>query len=193
MNKAPAFISYVVLVHGGSYQKFLEKLNKELPSVKIIFCKKVAVHYYILQLEDHTALPITQKQLASLPLMAFREEFSSYVIFKGMKGLKTTLSRMCEEKDEDDASVELIEKMLTPFEKGLVLDISNISTLEYQERMENNMGIATTTLKDKKDIESLNTLNKLFCLDKVKIDDKDVDLKEIVKTKFSKKWTIGVL
>ena len=28
MDKAPAFISYVVLVHGGTQKAFLEKLNK---------------------------------------------------------------------------------------------------------------------------------------------------------------------
>ena len=55
-----------------------------------------------MQLEDHSATPITKKQLANLPIMAFREEFSSFLIFKGGKGLKTTLTRMCQEEDEDD-------------------------------------------------------------------------------------------
>lgn len=194
MDKAPAFISYVVLVHGGTQKAFLEKLNKEFPKIRVMFCKKIAIHYYVMQIEDRSETPITKKQLASLPLMAFREEFSSFLIFKGGKGLKTTLSRMCGEKDEDDASIELIEKMLTPFEKSQILNLAEAESLEYEEPLkEGEPGVMTTIIRNKEEIKSMQTLNKLFGLDKVTINNEDIDLKEMVKTKFSKKWTIGVM
>ena len=126
--------------------------------------------------------------------MAFREEFSSFLIFKGGKGLKTTLSRMCEEKDEDDASIELIEKMLTPFEKSQILNLAEAESLEYEEPLKDGEpGVMTTIIRNKEEIKSMQTLNKLFGLDKVTINNEDIDLKEMVKTKFSKKWTIGVM
>jgi len=194
MDKAPAYISYVVLVHGGTYQKFLQQLTKDFPQLKIIFCKKIAIHYYVMQLEDHSETPLTKKQIMGLPVMAFREEFSSFLIFKGGKGLKTTLTRMCEEKDEDDASIELVEKMLTPFEKSQILNLAEATSLEYEEPLkEGSKETVTTIIKNKEEIKSMQTLNKLFGLDKVTIDNEDIDLKEMVKTKFSKKWTIGVM
>lgn len=194
MDKAPAFISYVVLVHGGTQKNFLERIKKEFPELRVVFCKKIAIHYYIMQLEDHSATPITKKQLASLPLMAFREELSSFLIFKGGKGLKTTLARMCEEKDEDDASIELIEKMLTPFEKSQILNLADAESLEFEEPIEEGKpGTVVTIIKNKEEIRSMKTLNKLFSLDKVTIDNEDIDLKEMVRTKFDKKWTIGVM
>ena len=51
----------------------------------------------------------------------------------------------------------------------------------------------TTIIRNKEEIKSMQTLNKLFGLDKVTINNEDIDLKEMVKTKFSKKWTIGVM
>ena len=194
MDKAPAFISYVVLVHGGSQKKFLERLKKECPELRIVFCKKIAIHYYVMQLEDHSATPITKKQLANLPIMAFREEFSSFLIFKGGKGLKTTLTRMCQEEDEDDASIELVEKMLTPFEKSQILNLAEAEKLEFEEPIgEGKEGTITTIIKNKEELKSMQTLNKIFNLDKVTIDNEDIDLKEMVRTKFTKKWTIGVM
>lgn len=194
MDKAPAFISYVVLVHGGTYQKFLQQIVKDFPQLRIVFCKKVAIHYYIIQLEDHSETPVTKKQIASLPIMAFREELSSFLIFKGGKGLKTTLSRMCEEKEEDDASIELVEKMLTPFEKSQILNLAEAECLEFEESLgEGNKGTQTTIIRNKEEIKSIETLNKLFSLDKVTIDNEDIDLKELVRTKCDKKWTIGVM
>ena len=50
-EQLPAFISHTVLVHGGSYSAFIEKLQKTLPQLQIKFAKRVKVHYYILQLE----------------------------------------------------------------------------------------------------------------------------------------------
>jgi hypothetical protein len=194
MDKTPAFISYVVLVHGGSYQKFLQQVVKSFPELRVVFCKKVAIHYYIVQLEDHSETPVTKKQIAGLPIMAFREELSSFLIFKGGKGLKTTLSRMCEEEEDDDASIELVEKMLTPFEKSQILNLAEADSLEFEEPLgEGQKGTKVTTIYDKNEIKSIETLNKLFRLDKVKINKEDIDLKELVKTKFDKKWIIGVM
>lgn len=194
MDKAPAYISYVVLVHGGTYQKFLQQLTSNFPQLKIVFCKKIAIHYYVLQLEDHGETPITKKQVIGLPIMAFREELSSFIIFKGGKGLKTTLSRMCEEEDEDDASIELVEKMLTPFEKSQILNLAEAEKLEFEEpAKDGEKGTVITIINNKEEIKSMQTLNKLFSLDKVTIDNEDIDLKESVKTKFDKKWTIGVM
>lgn len=194
MDKAPAYISYVVLVHGGTYQQFLQKIVKDFPDLAVKFCKKIAVHYYIIQLEDHSEKPIDPKKILNLPIMAFREEFSSFLIFKGGKGLKTTLSRMCEEKEDDDASIELVEKMLTPFEKSQILNLDEASSLKFEEPLQDKKdGVMTTIIKSKEEIQSIKTLNKLFTLDKVTIDDEDIDLKEEVRTRFDKKWTIGVM
>ena len=101
---------------------------------------------------------------------------------------------MCEEKDEDDASIELIEKMLTPFEKSQILNLAEAESLEYEEPLKDGEpGVMTTIIRNKEEIKSMQTLNKLFGLDKVTINNEDIDLKEMVKTKFSKKWTIGVM
>lgn len=194
MDKAPAYISYVVLVHGGNYKSFLKELTATYPQLVIKFCKKVSVHYYILQLEDHSEKAIEKKEIAKLPIMAFREELSSFLIFKGAKALGTTLKRMCVAEKEDDASIELIEQMLTPFEKSQILNLDEAQTLKYSEKIEGkDAGITTSIISGKDNITSIKTLCKLFDLDKVTVDEVDKDLKKLTKEKATKKWTIGVL
>ena len=71
-NQLPALISHTVLVHAGSYNDFISKLVSKYPDQKIVFVKRVAIHYYILQLEDNSTAGIKKQELYDLPLMALR-------------------------------------------------------------------------------------------------------------------------
>ena len=80
----PANISHVVIVHGGSYNDFLNKINTKYPNLLMRFTKKVATHYYIIQLEDEGVTEVTKQELYDLPIIAMREEFSGYIFFKSV-------------------------------------------------------------------------------------------------------------
>ena len=189
---APAYISHTVLVHAGSYRDFLTKLTTNLPQLQIKFVKKVSIHYYILQLEDHSAEPkgISKKEIYQLPLMAFREEFSSFIFFKTIKAYNNVLKRMCGAPDNKDANYDLVQNMLTPFEKSVLLDLENAKSIGFETEDETTKLKTSTTIYSKEEINSMKTLNKIFSLNKVKIDGEEKDLTSIVKDKY--KWTIGV-
>ena len=190
--KAPAYISHTVLVHAGSYRDFLTKLTTNLPQLQVKFVKKVSIHYYILQLEDHSEEPkgISKQDIYKLPLMAFREEFSSFIFFKTIKAYNNVLKRMCGAPDNKDANYDLVQHMLTPFEKSVLLDLENANSLGIETEEENTKLKTSTTYYSKEEINSVKTLNKIFSLNKVKVNGEDKDLTSIVKEKY--KWTIGV-
>ena len=92
MAKVPAFISHTVLIHAGSYKDFTVKLTTKYPKLAIKFVKKIAIHYFIVQLEDHNDKAISNKEIYNnLPIMALREEFSGFIFFKSTKAYNNVL------------------------------------------------------------------------------------------------------
>lgn len=181
---APALISHTVLVHAGSYKDFLSKLTTQYPDLHIRFVKRVAIHYYILQLEDGSKEGISKQKIYDLPIMALREEFSSYIFFKNTKSYNNVLKRMCKaNEDEERACYLLTQHMMTPFEKSVLLNLEEAQSITYTE------GDTTTTSFKHEDIVSMNMLNKLFGLEKVEVDRKEKDFVELAKTL---EWKIGI-
>ena len=190
--KAPAYISHTVLVHAGSYKDFIKKLTTNFPQLQIKFVKKLSVHYYILQLEDHSdgLKGISKKEIYKLPLMAFREEFSSFIFFKNIKSYNNVLKRMCGAPKNKDANYDLVQHMLTPFEKSILLDLENAKKLEMEITDAMTDVKENIIINSQEEIKSMRTLSRIFSLSKVKIDEQEKDLTSIVKDKY--KWTIGV-
>lgn len=183
-NKMPANISYTVIVHAGSYQEFQKKMHNETPKLVMRFIKKVAVHYYIIQLED---LGDTSKtDIYSLPIMAMREEFSSYIFFKQVRSYNNVLRIMCNAKENDEAAYDLLQHMLTPFEKRKMLELDDAKTMEIHE-MKDKTEVCSTYFGEH--IIETEALTKLFSLNKVKVDNKDINLNDLVK---EQKWYIGI-
>ena len=190
MAKAPAFISHTVLVHAGSYKDFLSKLSSKYPKLAIKFVKKVSIHYYVIQLEDHSEGPgIKKQEIYSLPIMGLREEFSSFIFFKTTKGYNNVLKRMCNAPENEMAAYDLLQHMLTPFEKGVLLNLDKIKSLQYIEEVQPGNSY-TVTLYDNDKINTIQTLGKIFDKQKFVVDNKPVDLTQLIKDKF--KWTVGI-
>lgn len=189
-NKVPANISHVVLVHAGSYSDFLRELTRQYPNLKVRFVKRLAIHYYILQLEDCSAPgeEIKKEDIYKLPIMAMREEFSSYIFFKNIKAYNNVLKRMCNADKDENASFVLSQHMMTPFEKSKILHLDEAKSLTIKTLTAANEDCITTYYKPE-DINSYNTLNKLFSLDKVKVNEEDKDFTLIAK---NMTWIIGI-
>ena len=187
-EQLPAFISHTVLVHGGSYSAFIEQLQKVLPQLQIKFAKRVKIHYYILQLEDHSETPITKKQIYDLPILAMREEFSKYIFFKNIKSYNNVLKRMCDADKNSNAPFVLGQHMMTPFEKSMMINLQEAPNLSLSGVNENNEEYSV--YYDKKVLQnSLNVLAELFKVDKCKIGDKEENFTLLAK---KQKWTVGI-
>lgn len=189
MAKAPAYISHTVLVHAGSYSEFLAQLTAKYPLLQIKFVKKVAIHYYILQLEDHSTLQVKKEEIYKLPIMALREEFSGFIFFKSTKAYNNVLKRMCNASNNEMAAYDLVQHMLTPFEKSALLGLEDAQSLEYKEVNDKNETTILTIFR-KEEILSMKTLNKLFGLEDVKVNGEDKTFSNLVKEKSN--WTIGI-
>lgn len=187
-EQLPAFISHTVLVHGGSYSAFIEQLQKTLPQLQIKFAKRVKVHYYILQLEDHSEKAITKKQIYDLPILAMREEFSKYIFFKNIKSYNNVLKRMCEADKNPNAPFVLGQHMMTPFEKSMMINLQEAPNLSLSGVNENNEEYSV--YYDKKILQnSVNVLAELFKVDKCKVGDKEENFTLLAK---KQKWTVGI-
>lgn len=182
----PSNISYTILVHAGSYNDFIAKLNKSFPSLKIRHLKRVAIHYYIFQVEDTTEKGISKKAIYDLPLMALREEFSSYIFFKSTKSYNNVLKRMCHANEDKEAAHKLTCYMLTPLEKGKILKLDDAESLEIKV-VENNEEVTKTYFKEA--INQPKVLANLFCISEAKVDEKQVNLLNEIK---DEKWVIGI-
>lgn len=124
-DKMPKYVSHIVIVHGGSYTNFCTQLTSRFPHLQMKFIKTVQVHYYIIQLEDHSDKIISKEDIYSLPILAMREEFSNFIFFKNMKAYTNVLRRMCDSSINPGANYTLAESMMTPYEKGELIDIEN--------------------------------------------------------------------
>lgn len=187
-EQLPAFISHTVLVHGGSYSLFVQKLQQSFPYLHIKFVKKVKVHYYIVQLEDHMAKEVTKQQIYDLPILAMREEFSKYIFFKNIKSYNNVLKRMCDADTNIDAAYLLTQHMLTPFEKSLLIDLENANSFSVYGKTENNEDYSI--FYDKKIINNnMSLLGELFKVSKCKVNDKEEDFTQLAQ---KQKWLIGI-
>jgi len=184
--KVPANISHTVLVHAGSYKSFLSQLTIKFPQLKPKFIKKVAIHYFIIQLEDVGEKAISKKDIYSLPLMAMREEFSSYIFFKNVRSYNNVLKRMCDGNNNKNAAYDLLQHMMTPFEKSRILNLCDAKTLTIEEE-EDKETIITSYSGEA--LKSMEVLNKLFSLNKVEVDNVDLAFNELIK---KETWYIGI-
>ena len=191
MVKAPAFISHTVLVHAGSYKDFMIKLTTTYPKLAIKFVKKVAIHYYVIQLEDHSDVAIKKQQIYDLPIMALREEFSGFVFFKNTKSYNNVLKRMCNAPTNEMAAYDLVQHMLTPFEKGVMLSLAEAKEIEFEIKEPYQKEAMVTKISGTEQINNIQTLTKLFGVQKVKVDGVEIDLSLEVKDML-KKWTVGI-
>ena len=182
-EQTPANISHTVIVHAGSYKDFIHTLTHKYPSIRVLFVKKVAIHYYILQLEDIGNKQISKKELYSLPVMALREEFSNYIFFKNVKSYNNVLKRMCNASENKDAAYELFQQMLTPFEKGKIINLQDAKKLKY------STGEVTSTIFSQESIKSMKTLAHLFELSEVELDDVKKNFVEMIK---KNNWKVGI-
>lgn len=187
MDKMPANYSYVVLVHGGAFKKFCEQLASK-PELQIKYIKKIAIHYYVIQLECTEAKPLNLIHIKNLPVMAFRDEFSSYIFFNAAKPFQTTLKRMCSSKEDDDAALELVSYMLTPWEKVKLLNINDKDDLEIS-RVDGK--ITRYSIFSGADVLKNESLQKIFESDTITINEKEKNIVEELKGS-PDKWTIGI-
>lgn len=188
---APAFISHTVLVHAGSYKDFTLKLTTQYPKLAIKFIKKVAIHYYVIQLEDHNDVAIKKQQIYDLPIMAMREEFSGFLFFKNTKSYNNVLKRMCGAPDNEMAAYDLIQHMLTPFEKGVLLNLADAKSIEFTSKEPGSNVDMITSIHGKDRVNSIQTLGKIFGVQKCRVDDIEIDLSLEVKD-MMKKWIVGI-
>jgi len=192
MAKVPAFISHTVLIHAGSYKDFTVKLTTKYPKLAIKFVKKIAIHYFIVQLEDHNDKAISNKEIYNnLPIMALREEFSGFIFFKSTKAYNNVLKRMCNAPENEMAAYDLVQHMLTPFEKGVLLKLDEAKKIEYDEMPVYGQTPMHTSICGNEHINNIQTLSKLFSIQKVTVDDKEIDLSEVVKNR-RKEWIVGI-
>jgi len=181
----PANISHTVLVHAGSYKDFLTQLAK-YPQLQPKFIKKVAIHYYVVQLEDVGEKGITKQQIYSLPIMAMREEFSSYIFFKNIKSYNNVLKRMCDANHNKEAAYDLLQHMMTPFEKSRMLKLYDAKSLKIEEEKDKE---TVSTNYYGESLKSAEVLNKLFSLREVVVDDIELTFNELIK---NKTWVVGI-
>ncbi len=184
-SNLPANISHTVLVHAGSYKNFLTQLSK-YPQLKPKFVKRVAIHYYVVQLEDSGEKGVTKQEIYSLPIMAMREEFSSYIFFKNIRSYNNVLKRMCDGNHNKDAAYDLLQHMMTPFEKSRVLKLYDAKSLKIKE--EKDKEIVSTSYYGEA-LKSMEVLNKLFSLSKVEVDDIELTFNELIK---KETWYVGI-
>ena len=183
----PANISYTLLVHAGSYKDFLNQLNTHYTQLKIMFVKKIAIHYYIVQVEDRGEKDLNKKTIYQLPIMAMREEFSNYVFFKNTKSYNNVLKRMCNAKENPNASYDLLQHMMTPFEKSKMIDLEAADSVEFIELNAQNEEQSITYYDTS--IRKMEVLNKLFDATHVKINKEEKIFIDLIKTQ---NWKIGI-
>lgn len=186
-SKFPANTSHTVLVHAGSYKDFLNKLNTNYPQLHIRFAKKIAIHYFIVQIEDVGTNEIPKQKIYELPIMALREEFSNYIFFKNVKSYNNVLKRMCNASEDPNAAYVLLQHMMTPLEKGKLLDVEKASKLEIVEENERHETVYTTYFVQK--TETMALFNKLFPASEVKIDGVEKKFVDLIKTQ---NWKVGI-
>jgi hypothetical protein len=204
MQNVPNNLSYVFIVHAGSYKDFLKKLGSHFPDLTVRYTKRKAVHYYIMELEEvnsSTKAYDKDEIYTKLPLMGMREEFSNFMFFKGTKGYNNVLKIMLSGKENKDAPYELFREMLTVNEKynmsrayefnkekdkdfsiEFTVKTKNETTLKEEEKMVTYYGISTFD-------EEVKTL--MFEANEIKVKGKEYDFLDDIKDE--QKLTVGII
>lgn len=204
MQNVPNNLSYVFIVHAGSYKDFLKKLGSHFPDLTVRYTKRKAVHYYIMELEEvnsSTKAYDKDEIYTKLPLMGMREEFSNFMFFKGTKGYNNVLKIMLSGKENKDAPYELFREMLTVNEKynmsrayefnkeknkdfsiEFTVKTKNETTLKEEEKMVTCYGISTFD-------EEVKTL--MFEANEIKVKGKEYDFLDDIKDE--QKLTVGII
>lgn len=187
-EQLPAYISHTVLVNGGSYIDFIKQLQARFPKIHIKFIKKVQVHYYVMQLEDHSDEVITKDAIYSLPLLALREEFSQFLFFKNIKNYNTVLKRMCNAGNNKNACYDLVQHMLTPYEKSMMINLKEAPSLTVSGLTDNNEPY--TIYYNRKNLATgADVLYNLFRCPLATVNSKEFNFAEIIK---KHKWVVGI-
>jgi hypothetical protein len=90
---------------------------------------------------------------------------------------------MCNASENKDAAYELFQQMLTPFEKGKIINLQDAKKLKY------SVGEVTSTIFSQESIKSMKTLAHLFELNEVELDDVKKNFVEMIK---KNNWKVGI-
>lgn len=176
----PANISYTLLVHAGSYKDFTKKMERDYADLEIKSTKRRAVHYYLVLVSENGKTEYKKEDIYKLPIMAMREEFSNYVFFKSVKAYNNVLKIMCGGKDNDKAPYQLFEEMLTPIEKYKYGEVDkSVKSIGFTKINENNTEVSTTIFGQHAFDAAI--LSDIFEGKDFKVDDKEIDLVELLK------------
>jgi len=188
-TKVPQKISYVVVIHAGSYKNYEKELKKKFPTIVQKFSKRVGIHYYIEQLENESEPKISLKDLYTLPIMGIREELSTYAFFKSTKTYNNVLIRLCDSKHDKDAQYQLVQLMLTPFEKSYYCFSTGHSRISYTEENIERKTKKTYFINTEDDY-SFDNMDKLFNINEFDVLEQHFSFKELVK---KLTWEVGIV
>lgn len=177
-SELPANTSHVVIVHAGSYEDFIDKLKARHPNLKMRFIKRVAIHYYIIQLEDEGYTDVKKSEIYKLPVLAMREEFSNYVFVQSEKSFRTMVKRMA----QDDLYL-FFQHLFTPFEKTHFFNFKDAKELKIID------GTCEKLMYGER-IQQPEVLKDIFEAVDVVLDEKPIDYKDTAK---ECGWVVGVI
>ncbi len=177
-SELPANTSHIVIVHAGSYNDFINKLTTKYPNLKIRFTKKVAIHYYVIQLEDEGYTETKKAEIYKLPVLAMREEFSNYVFVQNEKSLKNMVKRMA----KDDLYL-FFQHLFTPFEKTHFFDFKEAKELKIID------GTCEKIMYGER-IQRPEVLNDIFEAVDIVLDNKEISYIDTAK---ECGWIVGVI
>jgi hypothetical protein len=187
-NAMPANLSYVLLVHAGSYKDFTKKIARDFPDLEIKADKQRATHYYVVIVTENGKTEYKKEDIYRLPIMGMREEFSNYLFFKSVKAYNNVLKLMLNGKENNNAPYDLFIEMLTPFEKYKYGKVSQeTKSIKYTQK-QSGQEVDTTICGAH--IFNAKTLNEVFSGYDFQVDDKEIDFVELIK---KQKLTVGVV
>lgn len=185
----PANLSYTVLVHAGSYKDFQKKVAEKFKDLEINSVKQRATHYYIVCLTENGKTEYKKEDIYKLPIMAFKEEFSSYLFFKSVKAYNNVLKFMCGGKDNENAPYDLFVEMLTGIEKYKYANITKeTKDLTYITQLATSEML--TTVYSQTQIFTRDTITKVFASPTVKVEGKEIDFVSLLK---KQKLLVGIV
>lgn len=185
----PANLSYTLLVHAGSFKDFNKKLAENFKDMTISSVKQRATHYYIVCITENGKTEYKKEEIYKLPIMAFKEEFSSYLFFKSVKAYNNVLKFMCGGKDNANAPYELFVEMLTGIEKYKYGNVTkDTKDLTYISQLANSEML--TTVYGASQIFTRDTMTKVFASKTMKVEGNEINFIDLLK---KQKLQIGIV
>lgn len=173
----PNILSYTLIVHSGSYQKFLNEIKEKCPKLLIKYIKRVATHYYLIVVSESKGEDIDKRTIYNLPIMGLREEFSNYIFFKSEKIYGNIKRFMLKGLDEQEYRLAFM--LLTPLERLKMSTLQNTSQRIVCKYMEE--GKQKEMIWEKSASLDLEFQNILFCANEIIIDNDKVDYLSCLK------------